>query len=130
MAVRMVPLWYRRATRSLSENSTSSDTDPGAMVPSGSSAGVAFDDDVANTPGPGQRRHPVRAHPLVDPLPLVLALTGCPLDVGQHHGAGGRDDQQRAGQLEREQVVGEQHRGDRTDGAAVDLRARAARRSA
>ena len=49
----MPPVRNRRATRSLSENSTRSDTDPGAMEPSGSSAGVALDDDVANTPGPG-----------------------------------------------------------------------------
>src|SRR6478735_6736622 len=53
ISVTELPLRNRLATRSLSENSTRSDTDPGAMDPSGSSAGVAFDDDLANTPGPG-----------------------------------------------------------------------------
>ena len=51
----MPPVRNRLATRSLSENSTSSDTEPGAIEPSGSSAGVALDDEVAKTPGPGQR---------------------------------------------------------------------------
>ena len=81
ISVSVPPLRNRRATRSLSENSTRSDTDPGAIEPSGSSAGVALDDEVANTPGAGQRRHPVGAHPLVHPLPLGLALAGRLLDV-------------------------------------------------
>ena len=45
----------------------------------------------------------------------------------EHHRAGGRGDQQRAGQLEREQVVGEQQLGDRADRAAVGHRVGPAR---
>ena len=107
----------RRDRRSrLGDRSISSESDSGATEPSGSRAGVATESAVAKTPGPGsgEIRSVHRGTAACTSCPLALALSlRCPADVGQHHRADRGGDQQRRGQLEREQVVGEQQPADR-----------------
>src|SRR3712207_9461299 len=49
----------------------------------------------------------------------AASTCGVALDVGQHHGADGGRDQQRAGEIERQQIAGEEHLGDRLDVAGL-----------
>ena len=88
--------------------------------PSGSSAGVPMALPEASTPGPGSGwGRPERIRSRATAFWVGLGLVA--LDVGQHHRADRGGDQQRGGELEGEQVVGEHNVGERVDVAAVGV---------
>ena len=99
-------------------------TDSAAPEPSGSRAGMSTALCRAYTPGLGSVRGvPARPEPLLGEFALGLAALE-PLAVRQHHRAECGGDQQRAGQFERPQVLGEDQRRQALDVAAgVGLRA-------
>ena len=96
---------------------------PARSLPSGSSAGVATEC--------GWRTRPGRAAAAAGRSGSARAASACwprfapvALDVRQHHRADRGDDQQRRGELEGEQILGEQQLGDAVDVAAVGVRRR------